>query len=286
MGSMNSATTAIMLLLLALVAAYPIGAVLGLIYGLVSMAATKLFRLWNDHQLGPKRRGGRKVDAAGAPQLVAILQELSQRAGIPTPRRYVIDSPRANASAAGRDRRHASICVTTGLLYGLTPDELAGVLSHELAHVLQRSALIGTAAATLAAAISLLPLLGPFFGFGFGIGRSPLLLLVVLPAAVLGQLAIGRAGEYAADECGAHLCGRPDALAAALKRAASDDAELDEVASSQVATALLAFGKRLAGPRRDNPFSAYPLSSNRIAALERLAREMGSGGSGGRGSAA
>jgi hypothetical protein len=90
------------------------------------------------------------------PANVADAVRTSNMQGAATPRLYVIDSPRTNAVVAGRDLRHASICVTTGLLYGLTQDELAGVLSHELAHVLQRSALTRTAAATLAAALSLL----------------------------------------------------------------------------------------------------------------------------------
>ena len=275
---MNSATSAIMLVLLAAVVGPPIGLVLGVLFGLLSTTATKLSRLWNDHELGPKRRGGRKVDAGSAPQLV--LNELSQRAAIPTPRLYVIDDPRANAVAVGRDRRHASICVTTGLLHTLTRDELGGVLSHELAHVLHRTALTKTAASTLAAAISLLALCGPFFGLG--IGLSLLLLFISLLVAILGQLAISRAGEYAADECGARLNGRPDALVAALRLMSTDDAEFDDVASSKMATAMLAFGKWLVGPRRDNPFSAYPLATNRIAALEQLSREMGLGGHGAR----
>jgi heat shock protein HtpX len=275
---MNSATSAIMLVLLALAVGCSIGVVLGVIIGLLSTAATKLLCFWNDHELGPKRRGGREVDAASAPQLLAILNGLSQRAAIPTPRLYVIDSLHANAIAAGRDRRHASICVTTGLLHALTRDELAGVLSHELAHLLQRSALTKTAASMLAAAMSLLPLFAPFFGLR--ISLSLLLLLIALLVSFFGQLAIGRACEYAADECGARLSGRPDALAAALRLVATDDGEFDEVANSQVATAMLAIGKRLVGPRRDNPFSAYPLPTNRIAALEQLSREMGSGGHG------
>jgi heat shock protein HtpX len=270
---MISATGAILLVLLALVVGYPIGAVLGAIYGLVSTAATKLLCFWNDHELAPKRRGGYEVDAGSAPQLAAIVNELSQRAAIPMPRLYVINSARANAMAAGRDRRHSSISVTTGLLYGLTRDQLAGVLSHELAHVVQRSALIKTAAATLAAAISVLPLFGPFFGLG--IGLSVLLLLIAVLAGLFGQLAIGRASEYAADKCGARLSGRPDALIAALRLMSTDDADFEAVANSQVATAMLAIGKWLAGPRRDNPFSAYPLPANRIAALVQLSREMG-----------
>jgi heat shock protein HtpX len=264
---MISATSAIMLVLLALVVGCSLGAVLGIIYGLVNTAATKLLGFWNNHKLAPKRRGGYEVDAGSAPQLVAIINELSQRAAIPTPRLYVINSPRAHAIAAGRDRRHASICVTTGLLKGLTRDELTGVLAHEVAHVLQRSVLIKTVAATVAAAISVLPLIGPFFGLG--IRLSLLLLFIALLAGFFGQLAIGRAAEYAADKSGARLSGRPDALIAALRLMSTDDAEFEDVANSQVTTAMLAIGKMLVGPQRDNPFSAYPLPRNRIAALER-----------------
>jgi heat shock protein HtpX len=269
---MNSATSAVMLVLLAAAIGPPIGLVLGVLFGLVSTAATKLSRLWNDHELGPKRRGGREVDAGSAPQLVAILNELSRRAAIPTPRLYVIEDPRANAVAIGRDRRHASICITTGLLQGLARDELTGVLCHELAHVSQRTALTRTAASTLAAAISLLALFGPFFGLG--IGLSLLLLVIALLAAILGQLAISRAGEYAADERGARLSGRPEALVAALRLMSTDDAEFEDVANSKMVIAMLVLGKWLVGPRRDNPFSGHPLPTNRIAALEQLAREM------------
>ena len=128
MGPMNSATSAIMLAVAGGGGGPSHGLVLGVLFGLLSTAATKLSRLWNDHELGPKRRGGqRSRDAGSAPQLVAILHELSQRAAIPTPRLYVIDNPRANAVAVGRDRRHASIYVTTGLLHTLTRDELGGV---------------------------------------------------------------------------------------------------------------------------------------------------------------
>jgi heat shock protein HtpX len=113
-----------------------------------------------------------------------------------------------------------------------------------------------------------------------GRGLSLLLLFIALLIAVLGQLAIGRAVEYAADKCGARLSGRPDALVAALRLMSTDAADFDAVANSQVATAMLAIGKRLVGPCRDNPFSGYPLPTNRIAALEQLSREMGSGGHG------
>jgi heat shock protein HtpX len=119
--------------------------------------------------------------------------------------------------------------------------------------------------------------MGPFVGLG--IARSLLLLFVVPAAAFLIQLAISRAAEYAADECGARLSGRPDALASALRIASTDDAEFGDAAAAATLTgkALLTFGKRLVGPRRDNPFSAYPLPMNRIAALERLSRGRDAG---------
>ena len=259
--------------LLVMAASYTIGAALGLTYSLISTATGKLLRFWNDHERGPQGRGAHEV-AEG--DVATLLHELSQRAKIPTPRLYVVDSPYANASATGRDYRHSSICVTTGLLYGLGRDELAGVLSHEVAHVLHRSTLKKTAAATVSAAISLLPFMGPFVGLG--IARSLLLLFVVPAAAFLIQLAISRANEYAADACGARLSGRPDALASALRIASTEEAEFGDTAGTNLtAKTLLTFGKRLVGPQRDNPFSAYPLPVNRVAVLERLSRGSDAG---------
>jgi heat shock protein HtpX len=271
---MKTVATAIMTLVLLLALGYLLGAVLGVIIGLVSTAASKLFYLWNDDKFAPQRRGGRRVREHDAPELVAILRDLARRAAIPVPNLYVIDSPKANALAAGRGRRHAAICVTTGLLHALSRDELIGVLAHELGHVLRRSAVIKTAAAVLGAAISLLPPFGIFFGLG--IGFSLLLMFVTPPAAVLLLLAIARADEYAADEYGARLTGRPDVVAGVLARVALvDDAGSEDMANSAMGRTMLAIGRRLVGPRRDNPFSAYPLPANRAIELARLAHEMG-----------
>jgi heat shock protein HtpX len=260
---MKTVAIAIMTMVLLLVAGYLLGAALGLIFGLVSTAATKVLYLWNDDKFAPQRRGGRRVQEQDAPELVATLRDLAQRAGIPVPNLYVIESPtKANALAAGRGRRHAAICVTTGLL------------AHELGHVLRRSAVIKTTAAVLGAAVSLLPPFGIFFGLGIGV--SLLLMFVIPPAAVLLQLAIARADEYAADEYGARLTGRPDVVAGLLGRIALvDDAGSEDMANSATGRTMLAIGRRIVGPRRDNPFSAYPLPANRAVELARLAHEMG-----------
>jgi heat shock protein HtpX len=271
---MKTVAIAIMTMVLLLVAGYLLGAALGLILGLVSTAATKLLYLWNDDKFAPQRRGGRRVQEQDAPELVAILRDLARRAGIPVPNLYVIDNPKTNAIAAGRGRRHAAICVTTGLLHALSRDELAGVLAHELGHVLRRSAVIKTTVAVLGAAVSLLPPFGIFFGLGIGV--SLLLMFVIPPAAVLLQLAIARADEYAADEYGARLTGRPDVVAGLLGRIALvDDAGSEDMAKSATGRTMLAIGRRIVGPRRDNPFSAYPLPANRAVELARLAHEMG-----------
>ena len=185
---MKTVAIAIMTMVLLLAAGYLLGAVLGLVFGLVSTAATKLLYLWNDDKFAPQRRGGRRVQEHEAPELVATLRDLARRAGIPVPNLYVIESPtKANALAAGRGRRHAAICVTTGLLHALSRDELAGVLAHELGHVLRRSAVIKTTAAVLGAAVSLLPPFGIFFGLGIGIS----LLLMFVIATRCRSIAIG-----------------------------------------------------------------------------------------------
>src|SRR5277367_4378114 len=101
-----------MTMVLLLAVGYPLGFALGLIFALVSTAATKLFYLWGDHESAPLRRGGRRVDERDEPDLVASLRELAHRAEIPVPNLYVIDSWNFNALATGRGHRHAAICVT------------------------------------------------------------------------------------------------------------------------------------------------------------------------------
>ena len=119
-----------------LAVAYPLHLTIGFIFGLVSAAATKLLYLWNDHELAPRRRGGRRIEQQEAPDLIAILREPARRAVVPVPMLYVIDSPEPNAVIAGRGPGHAAICVTTGLLRALSRDELTAVLAYELAHAI------------------------------------------------------------------------------------------------------------------------------------------------------
>jgi heat shock protein HtpX len=134
---------------------------------------------------------------------------------------YVMDSPQPNAFAVGRNRQHAAVCGTTGLINTLSRDEIASVIGHELAHVRNHDTLTMTITATIAGAISMLAQFGMFFRGGgrdnnLGIVGSMLMLILAPLAAMIVQMAISRTREYAADNLGARISGRPDALAAAL----------------------------------------------------------------------
>ena len=157
-------------------------------------------------------------------ELYGIVQELTQRAGLPMPRVYVSPAMAPNAFATGRNPHHAAVCATEGILQMLDRNEMMGVMGHELTHVRNRDILTQSVAATIGGAISML---GYMFWWGGG-SRSRdgegnaiagLLVLIVGPiAAGLIQAAISRAREFNADKGGAELCGNPMYLASALTK--------------------------------------------------------------------
>ncbi len=156
-------------------------------------------------------------------ELYQIVQQLTQRAGLPMPRVYVSPAAAPNAFATGRNPNHAAVCATEGLLQMLNREEIAGVMAHELSHVKHRDILITSVAATIAAAISVL---AQIFWFGGGRrdgeGGNPIggILLIILGplAAGLIQAAISRSREFNADKEGAQLLGDPMPLATALEK--------------------------------------------------------------------
>ena len=229
-----------------------------------------------------------EVDERSAPELVAIVRELAQRAGLPMPRVYLMDSPQPNAFATGRNPQHAAVCGTTGLLNTLGREEVAAVIGHELGHVWNRDTLTMTITATLAGAISMLAQFGMFFGgrrnnnSGLGVVGSLLMLVLAPLAAVIVQMAISRSREYAADNFGGRVSGRPDALASALLKISRVAAAVpNDTAEAHPTTAPLFIVNPLSGRGMDNLFSTHPSTENRVAALDRLSREMGLGGLGG-----
>ena len=263
-----------------------IGGSSGALIALVFAAGMNLFAYWNSDRLVLSMHGATEVDAHSAPDLYQMVHELAGRAGLPMPRVYLMDEPQPNAFATGRDPEHAAVAVTTGLLNMLDRDEVAGVIAHELAHIKNRDTLIMTITATIAGAISMLAQFGMFFGGGnrenngFGIVGTLAMVILAPIAAMLVQMAISRTREYAADDMGGRILGKPMALASALVKISNGAAQIPNAAAEQnPATAHLFIVNPLTGGHGwDNLFATHPNVENRIAALQQLAGEIGAGG--------
>jgi heat shock protein HtpX len=284
---MNYLRTAILLAgltALFMAVGYLLGGGTGAVIALLFAGATNLFSYWNSDKLVLSMHNAQEVDERSAPELFAIVRELAQRAGLPMPRVYVMDSPQPNAFATGRNPQNAAVCATTGLLNSLNRQEIAGVIAHELGHVRNHDTLTMTITATIAGAISMLAQLGMFFGgrrdnnSGLGVVGSLLMLVLAPIAAMIVQMAISRTREYAADNFGGRVSGRPDALASALVKISQvAEAVPNDTAEAHPTTAPLFIVNPLSGRGMDNLFSTHPSTENRVAALEKLAREMGIG---------
>jgi heat shock protein HtpX len=271
---------------------YLIGGQSGALLALLVAGGMNFFAYWNSDRMVLSMHGAQEVDERTAPDVVRLVRELANRAGLPMPRVYLMDNPQPNAFATGRNPENAAVAVTTGLLNMLNRDEVAGVLAHELAHVRNRDTLTMTITATIAGAISMLAQFGMFFGGGhrnnngFGIVGTLAMVILAPIAAMLVQMAISRTREYSADRLGGMIAGNPNALASALVKISSAAHQIENPTAEQnPATAHLFIINPLTGGHGwDNLFATHPSTENRIAALQELAAEMGQGsrhGSGG-----
>src|ERR687889_878022 len=195
------------------VVGYLLGGANGMLIALGIAVVTNLFAYWNSDRLALAAHGAVEGDERTAPELVRMVRDLSQRAGLPMPRVYLIDNPQPNAFATGRNPENAAVAATTGILQMLSSDELAGVMAHELAHIKHRDTLIMTVSATIAGAISTIAQFGFLFGGRDNERPNPLVMLataILAPlAAMIIQMAVSRSREYEADALGAEICGNP-----------------------------------------------------------------------------
>ncbi len=272
---------------------YLLGGSTGMIMALIFAGGMNIFSWWNSDKMVLRMNGAEPVDEASAPELYALVRDLSQKAGLPMPKVYVMHTDQPNAFATGRDPAHAAVAVTTGIMNVLSREELAGVLAHELSHIKHRDTLIMTITATIAGAISMLANFAMFLGGGRDSRNNPLgivgviLMMILAPlAAMLVQMAVSRTREYAADREGALICGHPEWLASALQKiSAAAQAIPNPRAEAHPEMAHLFIVNPLTGQGMDNLFSTHPNTENRVAALMELAREMRGGGPGGPGMA-
>jgi heat shock protein HtpX len=215
-----------------------------------------------------------------APEIHQMVDELSQRGGLPKPRIYMIPSEAPNAFATGRNPEHAVVAVTQGIVRLLNPEELKGVLAHELGHVKNRDILIGSIAATLAGVVMMLASMARFAAI-FGLGGSDdddgggiiglILMSILAPlGAMLIQMAISRSREYLADETGARLAGNPRSLASALEKLASASQRIP-MQEAKPATAHMFIVNPLSGGGFSKWFSTHPPMEERVRRLRAMA---------------
>lgn len=269
---------ALMTILLVLVGRW-IGGQGGMMMAFLLAVIMNFGSYWFSDKIVLKMYGAQEVTRAERPELVSMVEELSGRAGLPMPRVYVIPNEQPNAFATGRNPEHAAVAVTEGILRTLGKDELRGVLGHELAHVKHRDILIGTVAATMAGAISMVANMAQWamiFGGGRSSnddeGGSPLggiLMIIIAPiAAMLIQFAISRSREFLADEGGAQIAGNPLSLASALRKLERKAEEIPMQANP--ATAHMFIVNPLTGGGLMKFFSTHPPMEERIARLEQM----------------
>jgi heat shock protein HtpX len=260
---------------------YAIGGSGGMVIALVIAFAVNVFSWWNSDKMVLRMHNAVEADQANAPEFFSIIRALSERAGLPMPRVYLINSEQPNAFATGRNPQNAAVAASTGLLEQLTKEEVAGVMAHELAHIENRDTLTMTITATLAGAISMLGNFAFFFGGNrdnnnpLG-GLGTLLAIIVAPlAAMIVQMAVSRTREYSADRRGAEITGNPLWLASALKKIQAAAKQIPNYRAERFpASAHMFIINPLFGLGADSLFSTHPATENRVAALEEMAQEF------------
>jgi heat shock protein HtpX len=265
-----------------------LGGPTGMVIAFVLALGMNAFSLWQSDKMVLRMYDAEEVDARSGGQYYSIVADLARRAELPMPRVFVMHNPQPNAFATGRNPAHAAVCASTGLLEMLSPDEVAGVMAHELAHVKNYDTLTMAVAASIGGAVSMLAQYLQFsalFGgnrennSGMGLIGSLVAIIVAPMAAMLVQMAISRSREYQADRLGAIISGQPLSLASALQKIEHYAHDIrNEPAEAAPGTAHLFIINPLTGEGMDSLFSTHPNTANRIAELERLAQEMGATG--------
>jgi heat shock protein HtpX len=259
----------------------------GLIPMLVIVVGLAFFQYYTSDKLALRASGARIVERDEAPELHDMIERLCAMADLPKPRVAIIDTDMPNAFATGRSPKHAAVAVTRGLWQRLEPQEIEGVLAHELSHVANRDVLVMTIASFFATLAGLLTRFGLYSGM-FGGGRSrdnnsvPVWLIVLLVSVVtyfLSQiliLAISRYREFAADRGSALITGAPEHLMSALQKISSDMFRIPQRDLREVEgmNAFFIIPANVKGSI-SSLFMTHPPLEKRLAALAEIAREMG-----------
>ncbi|GFE62323.1 zinc metalloprotease HtpX [Geobacter sp. AOG2] len=252
----------------------------GMTMAFLLAAGMNFFSYWFSDKMVLSMYGARQIEETDDPRFYGIVRRLAQRANLPMPKVYLIDSDTPNAFATGRNPEHAAVAATTGIMRILGDDELAGVMAHELTHVKNRDILISSIAATFAGAITYLAQMAQWAAI-FGGGRRDddegggvfgmLFMAILAPiAAMLVQMAISRSREFGADAGGASISGNPLSLASALQKLEMANQRIPM--ESNAATAHMFIVNPLTGGGLMTLFSTHPPITERVARLQDMSR--------------
>ncbi len=259
------------------------GGLFGLIIGGIIIIAYAAFSYFAGAKVVLAVSGAKKVQKSDYPVLFDAVEGLAAASQLPMPDVYVINDPNPNAFATGRDKKHSSIAVTSGLLSMMNKSELEGVISHEMSHIYDNDMQFMMLAIVFAGAIGLLAaIIRNVFWFGGG-GNSrngngifliiALIMSIIAPIiALLIRLAISRNREYMADANGARITRSPQSLASALQKIASYDAKPSSTSLQHAndMTASLYFSSPITGKSIMNLFSTHPPIDERIKKLHAM----------------
>ena len=261
----------------------------GMFMALILAGVMNFGSYWFSDKIVLSMYRAREVTPEQAPDLYGMVHTLTQRAGLPMPKVYIIPKESPNAFATGRNPEHAVVAVTEGLLRIMDRDEVMGVLAHELAHIKNRDILIGSIAATMAGAVMFLATMARWsaiFGGGQGsdeeggLGTIGLIIMSILApiGAMIIQMAISRSREYLADSTGAQFAQNPNGLAGALEKLGATSRRIPMDASPS--TAHMFIVNPLSGGGLMRLFSTHPPVESRIARLRGQPPRSGSSTSG------
>lgn len=253
----------------------------GLVIAFVFALIMNVGSYWYSDKIVLSMYRAREVGPTEAPALHAMVRELAARANIPMPRVCIIPQDAPNAFATGRDPEHGVVAVTEGILRALTPEELKGVLAHEIGHITNRDILIQSVAGVLGSVVMMIANMlqwTAIFGIGNNDEDSPnplaaIALAMLAPlAATLIQMAISRSREYLADDTGARLAGNPLYLAGALKKLHAYSQQVPMRGANDATSHMFIVHPLRGRGGMASLFSTHPPIEERIARLESMAR--------------
>jgi len=283
----NNVKTVFLLVLLSgvfLVLGYALGGSVGLIFALIFASVMNIGSYWFSDKLALKMTGAKEVTPDQEPRLHEIVDQACAMANLPKPKVCIIQNDSPNAFATGRNKNHAAVAATTGIMQILDDRELLAVFGHELGHIQNRDILVNAVVATVATAIMFIAMMGRWAMIFGGFGRSreggalglvvTLAMLILAPvAASVIRMAVSRQREYGADEAGARITHMPMSLASALQKLQ----DYSQARPMQVNPAVshLFIVNPLGKIDFASLFSSHPPTEKRIARLNEIARRTG-----------